>query len=338
MRKCRKATGPKTKDGDRPVPIEVIELSTDDPEVAHDALNQLYGSDQPLAFSGDTDDFRCEFHLASAQRIGSDRVRHSMAARVAMAPTGFFLAGTMLGGTYDEFRTNHEEHRFTQGDVVLFPPDELLRATWDDVELDLVRLPFELIDRIARERCEAEAPVAFEGMRPISAVRRRSWQRLTSFVRVQAIGASPLIQEPLLEAQLAELIAAMALMTFPNSALRIDHARPRPGTSPATVRRAVAFIEEQAAEPISLSDIAASAGVTPRTLQRAFARQLDTSPSAYLRQIRLRRARSELLAADPTAGATVGAIARRWGFADPRRFAAAYRELHGHPPEAALAG
>jgi AraC-like DNA-binding protein len=317
---------------------EIVELSTDDPEIAHHALNQLYGADQPLAFSGSTEDFRCEFHLASAPRIGSDRVRHSMAARVSMAPTGFFLAGTMLAGTYDEFKTDREENRFTRGDVVLFPPDELLKATWDDVELSLVRLPFEVIDETAAEGFETDGPVRFEGMRPVSEARRRAWERLTSFVRIQAIGASPLIEEPLLERRLAEMAAAMALITFPNSTMRIGHVKSCLPTTPAAVRRGVAFIEENAATPITVGDIAAAARVSPRSLQRGFSRHLEMSPSEYLRRARLRRARLDLLAADPTAGESVESISQRWGFADPVRFAAAYLELHGEAPETALAG
>ena len=56
----------------------------------------------------------------------------------------------------------------------------------------------------------------------------------------------------------------------------------------------------------------------------------------YLRQVRLDRAHQDLLAADPTAGITVAAIARRWGFSRPDRFAAAYRTAYGRPPRHTL--
>jgi AraC-like DNA-binding protein len=316
---------------------EIIELKTDDPEVAHDALNELYGADQPMVVSGDPTDFLCEFEIASGETVGSDRVRHTMSARSSMAPTGFFLAATLISGTLERFVTDREEHRLGGGDVVLYPADQMLLATWDDIELATVRIPFEVIERTAAERCEKADPVRFTGMRPISPRRGRSWERLTSFVRGQMVGSSPVVEQPILEAQLAELIAAMALMTFPNSAVRIDHAPRRAGTSGAAVRRGVAFIEENAGVPITLSEIAEAAGVGPRTLQRGFARHLETSPTAYLARIRLRRARGDLLAADPESTATVEAVARRWGFADATRFAVAYRALHGHPPGVDLA-
>jgi AraC-like DNA-binding protein len=59
-------------------------------------------------------------------------------------------------------------------------------------------------------------------------------------------------------------------------------------------------------------------------------RHVGMSPMAYLRDARLRRADAGLRAA--AAGDTVASIARRWGFAHPGRFAAAYEAKHGQPP------
>jgi AraC-like DNA-binding protein len=52
----------------------------------------------------------------------------------------------------------------------------------------------------------------------------------------------------------------------------------------------------------------------------------------YLRRVRLGCAHQELKAADPTMGGTVTAIARRWGWASPAQFAAAYRRAYGQTP------
>lgn len=56
----------------------------------------------------------------------------------------------------------------------------------------------------------------------------------------------------------------------------------------------------------------------------------------YLRQGRLDAAHRELLAADPTRGATVTTIAARWGFPYPSRFAATYRRTYGQHPHTTL--
>ncbi|MFD7817469.1 helix-turn-helix domain-containing protein [Streptomyces sp. NPDC059785] len=88
---------------------------------------------------------------------------------------------------------------------------------------------------------------------------------------------------------------------------------------PATVRRAVAFIDEHAPRDLSVADIAEAAHVSIRTLQCAFRRHLDTTPMNHLRRVRLAHAHADLLAADPASGVTVTvtAIATRWASSSP---------------------
>jgi transcriptional regulator GlxA family with amidase domain len=98
------------------------------------------------------------------------------------------------------------------------------------------------------------------------------------------------------------------------------------------VRRAVDFIEANLDREMTLSEIAAASGIGPRGLQAAFLRHRDTTPTAYARRVRMERAHRELRAADPAGRDTVPAIAARWGFADPGRFATAYQQTYRHPP------
>jgi transcriptional regulator GlxA family with amidase domain len=156
------------------------------------------------------------------------------------------------------------------------------------------------------------------------------------FVHQQMADAGSGLAEPLVAAQLAELMAATALAAFPNTTMRSDHLRSPGGVAPAVVRRAVQFVDAHASLPITVTDIARAAGVGPRALQLAFARHLGCSPTAYVRRVRLECAHRELQAADPTTGDTVAAIAARWGFAKPDRFAAAYRAAYGAPPSHTL--
>ncbi|MCF3119006.1 helix-turn-helix transcriptional regulator [Streptomyces arenae] len=101
-----------------------------------------------------------------------------------------------------------------------------------------------------------------------------------------------------------------------------------------TLQRAIGFIHAHAEQPLTLADIAAAAHVTARALQYAFAR-IDTTPLAYLRDVRLTRAHTELQHASPATG-TVTDIALRWGFAHPGRFAAYYRAAYGISPSTTL--
>jgi transcriptional regulator GlxA family with amidase domain len=106
---------------------------------------------------------------------------------------------------------------------------------------------------------------------------------------------------------------------------------------PQTLRRAIAFIHENAHRDIGLSDIAAAINVTPRSVQYTFRRHLGTTPLEYLRRVRLDRAHRDLEAADPSI-ATVMEIAGRWQFGHPGRFSIAYREAFGRPPSRTLRG
>ena len=76
--------------------------------------------------------------------------------------------------------------------------------------------------------------------------------------------------------------------------------------------------------------------MTGRALQYAFRRYYGTTPTGYLRQIRLERAHAQLRAADPTDGTTVAAVARRWGWASSAQFAALYRQQFGVRPSHTL--
>ena len=61
---------------------------------------------------------------------------------------------------------------------------------------------------------------------------------------------------------------------------------------------------------------------------------LHCFPNTFLAQPAT--ARQELLRADPAGGATVAAVAARWGFGHPGRFATAYRARFGEPPGTTL--
>jgi transcriptional regulator GlxA family with amidase domain len=136
--------------------------------------------------------------------------------------------------------------------------------------------------------------------------------------------------------EMARLAAAVLLGTFPNTTMSSTHI-PDPGhVPPVTVRRAAAFIDAHAGRPVTVTEIAAAAGVTPRALQYAFRRHYGTTITGYLRRVRLERAHRQLQGADPTAGATVTQIARRWGWTSPASFAAAYRNQYQVPPSHTL--
>ncbi|WP_336658931.1 AraC family transcriptional regulator [Leucobacter sp. USHLN153] len=120
------------------------------------------------------------------------------------------------------------------------------------------------------------------------------------------------------------------LSTFSTTFSDAWEANPQRTAAPLTVRRALAYIDAHAHEPISIDDIAAAAHISTRGLQYAFRRALDYTPSEYLRRARLAGARRDL--AEARVGETVTTIARRWGFSNTSRFTASYRSEFGTHP------
>ena len=102
-----------------------------------------------------------------------------------------------------------------------------------------------------------------------------------------------------------------------------------PAPRPAQVRRAIDFMHANAAEPLTIDDIAGATGAPVRSLQRAFREHCGEPPMRYLRNLRLDRARRMLMDM-PDLGVT--RVALDCGFGHLGRFAAAYRERFGEAP------
>jgi AraC-like DNA-binding protein len=185
---------------------------------------------------------------------------------------------------------------------------------------------------------DPDAPLpTFASARPISLNRARSWRRARDFVSGLFAGDPEVATAPLVVGSANRMLAGLVLATFPNDSIAPPSRRDRhDAEAPATVRRAVAFIESQADRDIGMAEIAAAAGVSRRAVQLAFRRHLDTTPTAYLRKVRLDLAHAELLAATRDDGLTVTEVAYRWGFSSPSRFAERYRAEYGHSPSEML--
>jgi transcriptional regulator GlxA family with amidase domain len=101
------------------------------------------------------------------------------------------------------------------------------------------------------------------------------------------------------------------------------------------IGRALDFMHAHAAEPISITDVAAAAFVSTRWLHKAFVERLGEPPVRVLRRIRLNGVRSELLTGAPTT-TSVAQVARAWGFVHLSRFAEQYFREYGERPSETL--
>jgi AraC-like DNA-binding protein len=317
-----------------PLRVTRITVQTRDLELAHDLLSEQYAAHRPQC-TGSRERFRFSLSSTTIGSISADLLTHSVSTVVTTEPVHHLTVAHQGRGAVLIQRGREEVH-LGPGDVALYPCATDFSVRWNMMDQSIVRLSFDKIAEFAAATTGSDAPVRFLGVRPVSADMARYWRTVTTFVHRELTAPGSAITEPLVLARIEDTLSAAALSVFPNTALTPQTRASSVGqVGPGTVRRAVAYIDSHAEQAITLADIAAEAGVSGRVLQRSFAAQYDTTPTGYLRRVRLERAHQELRAGDPTRD-NVAQIARRWGFATPSRFADAYRHVYGADPDHTL--
>ena len=102
----------------------------------------------------------------------------------------------------------------------------------------------------------------------------------------------------------------------------------RLGTTDPALLDAVATMETNIADPVTLSDLAQTAGVSPRHLNRLFQEKLGRSTMGFYRTLRLDTARSLLR----NSSLPLTQIALATGFASSSHFSRVYAQHFGQPP------
>lgn len=190
------------------------------------------------------------------------------------------------------------------------------------------------LEDLAAEQLEPGQHLEFDYSAPVSPSAVHHWRRTSALVHQLAAANATLPATELLPDELSHLLAGAALLCFPNPIH--NTAQPAHAAGPVSLRRAVEYIEDNADQPIQITDIAGAARVSSRALNETFRRHLGTSPTGYLRRTRLDRAHQDLQTAHPGDGRTVTSIANRWGFHSLPRFGVTYRQTYGRPPSQTL--
>jgi AraC-like DNA-binding protein len=193
----------------------------------------------------------------------------------------------------------------------------------NSVRLDIDRLESLCSSWLGRPLVE---PIRF-AFQPFSDEMERTWRRTLDFIWSPKEGALPLT--PLATASVEELVVALILHGHRHNYSE-ELVRTVASPTPGVVRHAEDFIRRNADAPITVEEVARDAGISIRSLQAGFREWCNTTPRAYLRQIRLDRVREELLR--PTPSTRVTETALRWGFAHLGRFSAHYKAAFGETP------
>lgn len=289
----------------------------------------------PSAVLHDVDPQRFRFDWHSADLGGVSLIRYDLAAEVRSTaePQDQILACRVEGPDARVFSD--------RGDLDASRPwisdGPRVHARWD-AGARVTALVFERdsLTRLARRISGDDGlSVRVDDLSPRSARAAAAWDRTFAYLEESAAALDDgTDDDAVLRNELARHAAATTLAVFATTS-RIERHRPAQSIpAPATVRRALDFIAENSHRPITVDDVAAAVHISTRGLQYAFRRALDTTPAESLRRARLDGAHRELQSGAPS---TVAAVARRWGFSHPSRFAAAYRESFGVLPSVTAA-
>ncbi|MBY3258807.1 AraC family transcriptional regulator [Rhizobium laguerreae] len=139
----------------------------------------------------------------------------------------------------------------------------------------------------------------------------------------------PLLHYPIAMLHLTQSLADLLIRSIPHRfSARLDNKIPM--IAPRGVRRAIDFMHDNVSRPITMQMVADAAGVSLRALEKGFHTFRQTTPAAYLRTMRLRAVRQDLL--DAFNQQSVSEVCLKWGFFHFGRFSATYRAIYGENP------
>jgi AraC-like DNA-binding protein len=231
---------------------------------------------------------------------------------------------TMLHGTMTLVRGGEVTTSSTDQGLVFRPePDTRLLTSNDNARASI-------FIRAAELESALEHMLDDRLRRPLEFARVVDWNRglaaslkqQIDFVMHEFNRSDGIANNPVAMASLTDLLVSLVLSGVPHNYVnRLD--TNGNGVIPAYVRRAEEFMRVNAGTPIRMTEVAAMAGCSVRTLGVVFRRFRGTTPLRALQAIRLEQAHAELNLG--TEGGSIATIARRYGFTNAARFSNAYR-------------
>jgi AraC-like DNA-binding protein len=309
--------------------------ATDEPGRAEEYISAAY-LDVGLNLPDDASRFRFAMERVDGGPFQLDAMEIAARAAFRYEPDQEFFISTVARGTL-RVRQHGVDERLVPGEVALIGRPGVETVTEiAHFRQGVVNISTSSLRRAAGGDPDGVQLPRFDSIRPASEGHAEVWRRAVEFAEGTLRADPGAAESPLVIGATARLLADLALATFPNTAVAAPARRDElDARSPTTLRRAIAFVEANAERDIGIEEIAAAARVSRRAVQQAFRRHLDTTPTAFLRRVRLDGAHRELRAAEPGA-LTVTEVAYRWGFCSPSRFTERYRAAFGATPSETL--
>ncbi|QDC25119.1 AraC family transcriptional regulator [Georgenia yuyongxinii] len=312
-----------------------LELATRDVDVARVSVGELFC---PHRLEPRSDGRGVDLTLKSVRLGGLAIVELDYGETVDILPgelSTFYLVQIPLRGTA-RIEQGRDELVSDLSTASVLSPVDPIRMTWraDNPQLlvyvDRALLESELTRLVGRR---AGRPLVFDLGMPTRTPQVRSWLRAVRFLWDEAGHEGSILEQRATADAFSRALTAQLLETQPHTFT--DAIRPVRLAPPSVARRAVDHIEAHLGEPLAVGDIADEVGTSTRALQEAFRREFDTTPVAFVRELRLTRAHEMLRRAEPGT-TTVTEVAMGLGITHLGRFSVHYNGRYGESPSATL--
>jgi AraC-like DNA-binding protein len=223
------------------------------------------------------------------------------------------------------------------GTAVLYRPEGDAGSRWAagsrllSIRIDRSVVEDALSDSLGRQ---VTSQIDFTSSMSTRSATTQSWVNMLSLFAEQLFRVDSVLRQPIVGLPFVDSLVRGLLLAVEHPYQGVVSGTTRV-IGPRAIRIAVDVIEGEAHLPLTVSSIAARCHVSVRALQQDFRRYVGTSPMAYLRETRLRRAHRSLLESDPST-TSVASVAYQWGFTNLGRFAAAHMARYNEPPAATL--
>lgn len=242
----------------------------------------------------------------------------------------------MTGHIESEHRGNHVTAD-SQNATVYQPEMYTVLPYWSaQTRLLCVKFDRSVVDDALRDALAdtLTAQINFAHTMQIHSGSGRAWAQMAMMLYQQIARPDGILRQPLVAAPFIDTLVR-GLLVAADHPYRSALVNPVRFVRSRLVETAVDIVEADAHLPLTVTAIAARSRGSVRALQQAFRRELDTTPMAYLREVRLRRAHRALVEADPSV-TTVASIAYSWGFTNLGRFAETHAAEYGESPGVTL--
>ncbi|MEV5000151.1 AraC family transcriptional regulator [Nocardioides sp. LML1-1-1.1] len=310
----------------------MLQFESQDLEETEEFLSAHYA---PMRIGSTTADSSARISRVASDLISVDRVDFAFEMSYDVDPLGRIgLCDVATGTVEDHAPEGATEETFGSGEMfVLAPADRAYAGTINRARYTVTMIDPAVLDEVATG--QGDGPVALLDHRPTDAAAAARLRVAIDHFDAAVLGDPVAAGSPLILGHAARYVAAHVLATFATTAVGEVVGDSR-DAHPAALRRAIAFIEDNAADDITPAQIAAAAHVSIRSLQIAFRRHLDTTPMAFVREVRMTRTHRDLTSGTVPGGDSVAEIAGRWGFSHHGHFGQAYRRAYGETPGATL--